>query len=359
VRLRHVPLALAALTALVASACSGGAGAGDPAEAAGPLSAPNNTEVAAGAVAETPIAPLTGLPDESGVVASRPALSVKIDNAPKARPQAGLDVADIVFEEVVEGGVTRFIAVFHSSAPGTVGPIRSVRPMDPKIVSALGGLVAYSGGIPEYVALMRRAPIQDLNIDVATSAYRWDKGRPRPHDLFASPDELWAMAKESFATPPPALFEYRTAGDRGAAEMDSEPFGEADAASVGIPYSPLSSAAYTWDPASGTWKRTQDGAPHMAASGAQIAPQNLVVQFVSTRRLGKVDRSGHAVRESIVTGDGEAWVLSGGRVAKGRWSKPEAGSTTRYLDAAGNAMKLAPGRTWVHFVPVGSPVSTG
>jgi hypothetical protein len=347
VRLRRTPLALVGLAALAASACSGSGG--DKADAATPVTAPD-TVVSDGAVAAPVIAPLTGIVDESGVTARRPALSVKIDNASKARPQAGLEVADLVFEEVVEGGVTRFIAVFHSAAPDEAGPVRSVRPMDPKIVSALGGLVAYSGGIPEYVSLMRKAPVQDVNIDVATSAYRWAKDRPKPHNLMVHPEELWSRAEDKHSAPPPALFEYRSPG---------EAFGDADALSVRIPYSNFASAAYAWDAGSGTWLRSQDGAAHLAASGTQIAPHNLVVQFVSTRKLGNVDASGHAVTESIVTGEGDAWVLSGGRVTKGHWSKPDDTSPTRYTDAAGNPVKLAPGRTWVHFAPVGSPVSTG
>jgi DUF3048 family protein len=348
VRLRRAPLALVGLAALAASACS--SSGGDPVEAAEPARTPGSTQVSQGAVTEPVVAPLTGVVDESGASATRPALSVKIDNAPKARPQEGLDVADLVFEEVVEGGVTRFIAVFHSTAPEEAGPVRSVRPMDPKIVSALGGLVAYSGGIPEYVSMMRKAPVQDVNIDAATSAYRWAKERPKPHNLMAHPAELWKMADAKHSDPPAAQFEYRAPG---------EAFGEADAASLRIPYSNLASAAYAWDGASGTWKRSQDGAAHLVASGTQIAPHNLVVQFVSTRKLGNVDASGHAVNESIVTGEGDAWVLSGGRVTKGHWSKPDAGSPTRYTDAAGNPVKLSPGRTWVHFAPVGSPVSVG
>ncbi len=347
-RLCRTPLALVGLAALAASACSGSGG--DPVEAAEPAGTPQSTAVSEGTVREPVVAPLTGVLDESGATAKRPALSVKIDNAGKARPQVGLDVADLVFEEVVEGGVTRFIAVFHSAAPDEAGPVRSVRPMDPKIVSALGGLVAYSGGIPEYVAMMRKAPVQDVNIDVATGAYRWAKERPKPHNLMAHPAELWDLADEEHSDPPAAQFEYRAPG---------ETFGDAEAASVRIPYSNFASAAYAWDGGSGTWKRSQDGAAHLVASGTQIAPHNLVVQFVSTRKLGNVDASGHAVNESIVTGEGDAWVLSGGRVAKGRWSKPDADAPTRYTDAAGNAVKLSPGRTWVHFAPVGSPVSVG
>lgn len=346
-RPRRVPWALAGLVALVSMACGGG-GDGDGAAVTPSPSSSTSTTVVPTTL--PPVAPLTGLPDESGEARTRPALSVKVDNVPPARPQIGLDVADVVFEEVVEGGVTRFIAVFHSKAPETVGPIRSVRPMDPNILSALGGLVAYSGGIPEFVALMRRAPVQDLGYDVASGAYRKEKSRRRPHDLFASPAALWAQAKEPFTAPPKPLFEFR-AGD--------EPFGEADAVSLVIPFSQRFSATYTWDAATLGWRRAQGGAPHLVASGEHVAPLNLVVQFVTTRRLGKVDRSGTAVTESIVIGEGDAWVLSGARLAKGRWSKPDPASATRYTDASGRPLRLAPGRTWVHYVPAGAPVSTG
>lgn len=350
-RLRRVALpALAGLLLLASTACGGS----DRVDAAGaeeisPTAAANDTTTAAGTVAGPVVAPLTGLADPSGEAAARPALSAKIDNAPKARPQAGLELADVVFEEVVEGGVTRFIAVFQSAVPDTVGPMRSVRPMDPNIVGALGGLVAYSGGIPEFKALMGDAPVQDLNFDNLPGAYSRERGRAAPHNLFASPAALWAAAEDG-AAPPAPLFEYRAAG---------EPFGDADAASVRIPYSQYASPSYAWDAASGTWKRSQDGGPHLTASGAEIAPANVVVQFVTDRKLRYVDQSGSAVVESIVVGEGDAWVFSGGRVTKGRWSKSGAGSVTRYTDAAGNPVKLAPGRTWVHYAPVGSPVSAG
>jgi DUF3048 family protein len=346
VRLRPAPLALAGLMTVTVPACRGGHGGYKATVAPAPTS---STAVADGSVVP-PLAPLTGLPDRTALTTSRSALSVKIDNAPDARPQAGLDLADAVFEEVVEGGVTRFIAVFHSAAPDSVGPIRSVRPMDPNIASALGGLFAYSGGIPEFKSLLRKAPVQDVNFDVATSAYRKDPARPKPHHLFASPDALWGMAKEKYAGPPPALFAYRAPG---------EPFGEADAAVVKIPYSHLASPGYTWDAPSGTWRRAQDGGPHITVSGGQIAPENVIVAFVSTRRLDYVDASGTAVFESLVVGRGDAWILSGGRITKGKWSKAGAESPTVYTDAGGNPVKLAPGRTWVHYAPVGSPVTVG
>jgi hypothetical protein len=334
------------LVFLATAACGGGAKP-KPVAAVTP-----ETKVAEGTVttAAPVLAPLTGLPDQGGATASRPSVAVKIDNAPEARPQAGLDVADVVYEEVVEGGVTRFIAVFHSAAPPVAGPVRSVRPMDPNVLAAYHGLVAYSGGIPAFVSLLRKAPVQDVNVDVATDAYSWDRSRSAPHNEFVSPEKLWPKAKGDNAVPPPAMSDYRGAG---------ETFGDADAPHVSIRYSPRASATYDWDAASGTWKRGENGTPHTAASGAQIAPQNLVIQFVTMKTLNYVDQSGTKVVESNVVGSGDAWVLSGGRVTKGHWSKPSETAPTRFTDAAGNPLKLTAGRTWVHFVPVGSPVTAG
>ena len=342
---RRTAVIVTGLVALTVTAACGGGAEPKPVASITP-----ETKVSEGTVTTegAPLAPLTGLPDASGATKSRPSLAVKIDNAPDARPQAGLDVADIVYEEVVEGGTTRFIAILHSAAPPVAGPVRSVRPMDPDILAAYHGLFAYSGGIPAFVSLMRKAPVQDVNVDVATDAYSWDKSRRAPHNTFISPEKLWPKAKGDNAAPPQAMFEYRA---------DGAPFGDADAAGVTITYGPRASAGYDWDAASASWKRTQNGTPHMTASGAQVAPQNVVLQFVTTRTLGYRDQSGTNVVESEVVGSGEAWILSGGRITKGKWSKSSPTAVTKYTDAAGNPVKLAAGRTWVHFAPVGSPVT--
>lgn len=343
---RRTAVIVTALVSLAATAACGGAEP-KPVAAVTP-----ETKVSEGTVTTeaAPLAPLTGLPDTNGATKSRPALAVKIDNAPEARPQAGLDVADVVYEEVVEGGVTRFIAILHSAAPPVAGPVRSVRPMDPDILSAYHGLFAYSGGIPAFVSLMRKAPVQDVNVDVATDGYSWDKARRAPHNTFISPEKLWPKAKGDNAAPPQAMFDFRGTG---------EPFGDADAPHVSIRYSPRASATYDWDAASASWKRTQNGTPHVAASGAQIAPENVVIQFVTTRTLGYRDQSGTNVVESEVVGSGEAWLLSNGRVIKGKWSKSSPTAVTKYTDAAGNPVRLTAGRTWVHFAPVGSEVTAG
>jgi hypothetical protein len=347
VQFRRTAVVVTSLVSLAATAACGGGAKPKPVAAITP-----ETKVSEGTVTTeaAPLAPLTGLPDASGASKSRPAIAVKIDNAPEARPQSGLDVADIVYEEVVEGGVTRLIAIFQSAAPPLAGPVRSVRPMDPDILSAYHGLVAYSGGIPAFVSMLRAAPVQDVNVDVATDAYSWDKSRSAPHNEYVSPDKLWPKAKPNYAAPPQAMFDFRTGG---------APFGDADAPHVSIVYSPRARASYDWDAASGTWKRGENGTPHLTASGAQIAPQNLVIQTVTTRMLGYKDQSGSNVVESNVVGSGEAWILSNGRVTKGKWSKESPNAPTRYTDSAGNPVKLTAGRTWVHFAPVGSSVTAG
>jgi hypothetical protein len=254
---------------------------------------------------------------------------------------------------VVEGGVTRFIAVFQSTAPGgggLAGPVRSVRPMDPNVLAAYRGLIAYSGGIPAFRNLLHKAPVQDVDVDIATDAYTWDNSRAAPHNEYVSPEKLWPKATKANSAPPQAMFEFRAAG---------EPFGDADAHHLVVPYSPRQTSIYDWDAASGTWKRTSNGTPHLTTSGTQVAPENVIVQFVPMHSLDYVDPSGTRVVESTVTGSGDAWILSGGRITKGHWSKDSAGSPTRFTDASGTTVKLAPGRTWVNFAPVGTPVTAG
>jgi Protein of unknown function (DUF3048) C-terminal domain len=218
------------------------------------------------------------------------------------------------------------------------------------VLAPYKGLVAYSGGIPAFRALLHKAPVQDVDVDIATDAYTWDDSRAAPHNEYVSPAKLWPRAKGDNADPPQPMFQFRATG---------EAFGDADARHLVIPYSPRQTSVYDWDAASGTWKRTSNGTSHLTASGAQIAPQNVIVQFVPMHTLDYVDPSGTKVVESTVTGSGDAWILSGGRITKGRWSKSSAGTPTQFTDAAGNAVKLAPGRTWVNFAPVGTPVTAG
>ncbi|HEX6569569.1 MAG TPA: DUF3048 domain-containing protein, partial [Acidimicrobiales bacterium] len=117
----------------------------------------------------------------------RPALFVKIDNVERARPQAGLDQADIVFEERVEGNLTRLAAVFHSTDAAVVGPVRSVRTTDLELVPLFGRvLFAASGGNRGVLPQLHAADVVDVGANVSPEGFYRDHGRPAPHNLFTS-----------------------------------------------------------------------------------------------------------------------------------------------------------------------------
>ena len=293
-------------------------------------------------------APLTGLPLDP-VGARRPVLVVKIDNAPKARPQVGLNAADVVFEEGVEGGITRFAALFHSKSANPVGPVRSARSTDISIVSALNHpLFAYAGANDVFKEYVARAPLVDVGVDNYPDRYHRDAARPSPNNLFSATDRLFDLAPDG-SRPPPALFAYRAPGEAATGA------GASPASRVQVFWraSKETVVLWEWDGTAQGWRRTQNGEAHVDAAGRQVTPRNVVVQFVTYRDTGLVDSSGTAVPEGEVIGEGDAWVLTGGVLIPARWSKPSAEEVTRYVDASGADVRLAPGPSWVELVPPG------
>ena len=312
------------------TACGGGGSSATP-KKSDPTTVPSTTTT----TVFVPSAPLTGLPDPSGDSQKRAALSVKIENTPDARPQSGLDVADVVYEEVVEFDITRFWAIFSSNAPAVVGPIRSVRYMDPNIVWPIGGVVAYSGGTNDNVALIRRAPITWVDENNAADAFFRERTRYAPHNLYGDSAKLWERGGEP--VPPKPLFNYLGKGETFVGEgIDQFRVGFARG------YDPT----YSFDAASRTWKRSYGFVPFMDTSGQQVAPTNVIVQFIRYP----------AGAEGELIGEGDAWVFSDNKLVRGRWVKPNVETPTAFLDGFGQPIKLTPGRTWVELLPIGAPV---
>jgi DUF3048 family protein len=298
-----------------------------------------------------PIAPLTGLPLTDPAKLARPALTIKVENPPAARPQSGLDTADVVFEEVVEGGITRFLAVFHSTDAALVGPVRSVRPSDPEVIAPFGGLFGYSGGTPKFINLLRSTPgITDVGVDKLDEgdgkAYFRRPGRNAPDNLYTSTAKLWA-AGPAHPTPPRPLGAFLPAG---------QPF----AAAGTTPATRLTaqvgdiSAVYDYDAAGGVYKRSG-----LVEGSGSVTPANVVVQFTSYQiSPGDEDANGTPVEKAVTVGSGDAIVVSGGLAVKGKWSKPSASAYTTYTDSTGAPIKLRPGRTWVELARNGAAVTT-
>jgi hypothetical protein len=190
--------ALAGLSGVVLGACTSAA---QP--SASPTTTPNTTQAAS----VDPTCPLTGTPvPGGGAVPRRPALAVKVDNYPNARPQSGLDKADVVFEQPVEGGITRYAAVFQCQDAALVGPIRSARNMDVGILGQLGNpLEVHVGGIDPVLANLNASPIVNVDLGSYGSIITNPSGRYAPYDTYSSTSRMWGT-HPTMSTPPRALF---------------------------------------------------------------------------------------------------------------------------------------------------------
>ena len=293
--------------------------------------------------------PLTGIGGATVGRAGHPALVVKIDNVAKARPQMGLNEADVVYEEQVEGGITRFAAIFHSRQADPVGPVRSARSTDIGVISPLNyPLFSYSGANDVFKEYVRQAPLIDVGVENRPDRYFRDGHRPSPNNLFTSTQALFSLAAPD-APGPPALFSYRGAGER-AVGHDRRAVARA-VAEWRRNGRTITTVSYDWDPGGQSWVRVQNGLLHTDAAGRKVAPDNVIFQFVTYHNTGLVDSSGTEVPEADVVGQGEAWILTGGQVIPARWSKGSKMEITKFVDGAGQEIRLAPGSTWVELVP--------
>lgn len=298
----------------------------------------------------TGLSPLTGLPAPAANL-HRPALVVKIDNVTAALPQTGVDDADVVYEELVEGGLTRLAAVFQSTDANPLGPVRSGRTTDIGFVADLGDpVLAYAGANAVFEPLLRAAGDVDVDAIISPGSYYRMGPHVIPHNLYTSTQALYAAAHGAGGTPP-QLFTFRAPGTPLAAA------GATPAATVAMSF-PAASVGWQWSAASGTWLRTQNGAPDVTTDGAQLQATNVIIQSVPYQTVLYATGEGLPAPEPIpggtLVGFGPAWVMSGGSVVAATWSRPSLGAVTTYTDSAGQPIALAPGRTWIELLPTPS-----
>jgi hypothetical protein len=298
------------------------------------------------------LCPLTGTSPPGGHVRRRPAIAVKVENLPEARPQWGLDKADIVFEEPVEGGITRFIAVYQCREAARIEPVRSGRLVDPKILEPMGKMLfAYAGAIQPMVneVRARRSLLSDVGMFVATSAYWRDPARPVPHNLVTSTSALYAAAAALHypTKPPTAIFSYGRPAPGGT-----------PAAAVSI-FDPLDVTTWTWRRDTGLWYRSySDTGPALQGDGTQITASNVVVMLVEQHPTPWVeDTTGTHENDLALKGSGPAWVFRDGRQYFGHWERPKLDHPTVFIEKDGTRVRLTPGNTWVELVPDGLRIS--
>ncbi len=286
---------------------------------------------------------LTGLPAEPDVLA-RPVVAVKIDNVDgKSTPQVGINSADVVYEIQVEGSVTRLLSLFQSADSAPIGPVRSARGSEIGLLEELNSpLFTWHGENAILGPQVRASSIQPRSIDEIGNLFYRESGRAAPYNSFVQGSEqIRATADEGSTGPATPIFTFAVEGEAPsplavpASKVHIEFTGGAGGAPVD----------YQWD--GSVWARSQKGRAHVDTGGTQVGPQNVIVRFVQAADSGTRDKAGSVVPTAQVIGEGEVWIFSQGTVTTGTWKKADGASTTEYLDADGNPIKLTPGRTWI------------
>ena len=297
--------------------------------------------------------PLTGTPPPGGTVPARPALAVKIGNYSGDRPSSGLNQADIVFEEPVEGSYTRLVAVFQCQGSALVGDMRSAREPDVAILSQLSDPVfLHAGGIDPVLALLSNAPIKDENVLLGGfgSVTLHPSGRVAPYATFTATAPAWALVPGD-VTPPAPIFAYSTTPPSGAVPGSGQ--------SVHIPFSTDADVTWTWNPATSTYLRSYSGSPDKLLDGSQTATTNVVILTVPTS-IGPWFENSEGGREVEVTatGSGPLVVMRNGMAITGTWTRQSLTAPATLVATNGTPITLAPGNTWEELAPQGVPVST-
>jgi Protein of unknown function (DUF3048) N-terminal domain/Protein of unknown function (DUF3048) C-terminal domain len=295
-------------------------------------------------VVSKPTYPLTGLPASNAAAVRRPSLAVKIDNVEGAWPQAGLNRADIVFDILVEGGLTRLMAVYQSHGARLVGPIRSARPVDAWLLRLFhGGYFGFSGASPKELRPVRNLSHAVLVYEPKFDTPFWRRAdHPEPDNLFSSAGKLYAAAQAQVRhgksrRGPSRIFSYRTAPVKGATTRHAV-----------IPF-PAATAAWTWN--GHQYLRGQDGRPDMLMSGARVSAANVVVMGVRIVGTGIFETNGDEDPLPVTVGSGPCWVLRNGVRVNGTWRRAAISAPLRLLDKHRHVIGLAPGRTWVELMP--------
>ncbi|MGI9822483.1 DUF3048 domain-containing protein [Agromyces sp. Marseille-Q5079] len=332
---------LLAASAIMLAGCTGTPIDVDPLVTETPAARPVGTS---GKPVTIAFSPLRGAPADWAAM-QHPSIAVKIDDHEEARPQITLNRTDIVFEELVEGGLTRYVAIWHSDVPDEVGPVRSIRPMDPDIVTPFGGIIAYSGGQDQFVAMMQAAPVVNIVFDYDdTGLFHRADERPGPHDVILAASE--AVGRYPDLPPPPVQFAYGDADPLADPALEAAP-----TSGISQVFSEERYPSWSWDAATSTWLRSQEGQPDMESSGDRVRAVNVV-----TMRVG-IDWTYGDVPKTVMVGSGEVWASVAGRTAHGTWSKKDAASPIVLTSDAGEPLRLAPGNTWIELVPTEGSVT--
>jgi len=338
----RVGVVIAVAGALGATACA-------PAEITPPTVTftpdPVVTRQAAAEPPEDPIPaiawPLTGADATDADLAAleRPSIAIKIPNeGSHSRPQKNLEYADIVFEQYVEAGIPRLVAVFHSNQPEEVGPVRSMREMDANIVGSFKGPLVFSGANPNVMRYARNTGQLLIAQDLGDRGFFRTQDRYSPYNLHVTLATVLDQA--GGAPPPPQQFDYAYPSYLATAVQEGT-----DANHIDLRISRFGEPGWDWQADSGVWTRTEFGEADMTVDNHQISATNVIVLFVKIHQHWALP-----VSEMIVD-NRPGYVATGGKYIPIKWSKSDRTGKYALVTEGGEPVLLAPGQTWVELIP--------
>ena len=293
--------------------------------------------------------PLTGLGVADPDSVNRRTMSVKVDNHWDARPQVGIGEAEAVFELLVESGITRFIALFHTVDSTYVGPVRSVRPTDPHLLRHLNTTVLASGGQDWIINTFPRNGVGVIG-EIGVGGYR-EETRRAPHNYFVNTAELRPTADQRLYpnTPPPPLFEI------GDLPVSGIPGGVSQ---VTMEWAPTNSVTWKWN--GSEYERHLEDGPHTwthVEGGEEVITADVLVVIYSRLFYTTPPQGGVTLPTMETTGEGRVLVFAEGQVVDGRWERADTTQPFSFMLADGSPITVPAGRPWISLFPDGRLVS--
>jgi hypothetical protein len=275
--------------------------------------------------------------------AARPVTGIMIENSGNARPQSGLREADVVFEAIAEGGITRFLALFQTKKPDYIGPVRSARPYYVEWAAAFDAGYAHAGGSPDGIARISQLGVKDINaFAYGSDVFFRTSDRESPHNLYSSFAGLDKVNSDNGNTS--SIF---TAWER---KEDTPQTALAKSIDIVISSS-FYNVHYDYDAATNTYLRSEGGSKHLdEKSGQQLAPDNVLVMVMDNRISGQYN-------VYTTTGSGAFVSFQDGVVREGTWSRTGAKDQYTFKDKYGFDFLFNRGQTWVSIIDTRSDVS--
>ena len=271
---------------------------------------------------------------------SRP-LSIMIENSEGGRPQSGLDKANIVYEVLAEGGITRFLAIYYDQEAEEVGPIRSARPYFVSKSLEHQAIYIHVGGSEEAYNFIKEENIDDINEFVDFQPFWRSTDRKPPYNLYTSTTKLRKEANKLGYIEMIKKQEYQFEISR------NEKLTGRETDSIVIPYNGTYTVSYKYQPESMKYIRFINGEPHIdAKTKKQLAVDNIIIQFAETKII---DQEGRLAVDFV--GKGTGLLFFKGNSTEITWAKPDLRARTLFLDKEGNRIALTPGNVWIQIVP--------